>query len=67
MKVGKPVIRNAAKHDPEGAGYIVSECPLAGMHIRQGVEESEGRSAPPPQAAHPIQLIARAYGLGGAA
>mgnify|MGYP001175072154 FL=1 len=67
MKVGKPVIRNAAKHDPEGAGYIVSECPLAGMHIRQGVEEAEGRDAPPPQAAHPIQLIARAYGLGGAA
>ena len=67
MKVGKPVIRNAAKHDPEGAGYIVSECPLAGMHIRQGVEEAEGRTAPPPQAAHPIQLIARAYGLGGAA
>ncbi|MBT6203120.1 MAG: glycerol-3-phosphate dehydrogenase [Rhodospirillaceae bacterium] len=66
MKVGKPVVRNTAKHDPEGAGYVVSECPLAGIHIRQGVEEMDGRDTPPPAAAHPIQLIARAYGLPGA-
>jgi glycerol-3-phosphate dehydrogenase subunit C len=63
MKVGKPVFRQAAKNDPEGAGYIVSECPLAAMHIRQGVEETEGREAPPPVNAHPIQLMAMAYGL----
>jgi glycerol-3-phosphate dehydrogenase subunit C len=66
MRVGKPVMRNTAKHDPEGAGYVVSECPLAGFHIRQGVEEMEGREGPPPTAAHPIQLIAKAYGLDGA-
>ena len=65
MKVGRPVARNAARHDPEGAGYIVSECPLAGLHIRQGVEEMDGRAAPPPEAAHPVQLLARAYGLPG--
>ncbi|MBC6440517.1 MAG: glycerol-3-phosphate dehydrogenase [Rhodospirillales bacterium] len=65
MKVGKPVFRNAAKADPDGKGYIVSECPLAGIHIRQGVEEISGRETPPPEAAHPIQLVAKAYGLQG--
>ena len=64
-KVGRPVARAAARRDPEGVGYIASECPLAGLHIRQGVEETEGRAAPAPRAVHPIQLVARAYGLPG--
>jgi glycerol-3-phosphate dehydrogenase subunit C len=67
LKVGKPVMRNAAKNDPEGKGFIVSECPLAALHIRQGVEQAEGRETPPPTAAHPLQIIARAYGLEGVA
>ncbi|MBN33706.1 MAG: glycerol-3-phosphate dehydrogenase [Rhodospirillaceae bacterium] len=66
MKVGKPVFRHAAKHDPDGSGYVVSECPLAALHIHQGVEDTSGRETPPPAASTPIQLIARAFGLPGA-
>ena len=63
MKVGRPVMRQAAGNDPEGRGFIASECPLAALHIRQGVAETKGREAPPPAALHPVQLMARAYGL----
>ena len=60
MKVGRPVARQAAQN---GAGYIMSECPLAGVHIAQGMEKV-GTEEPKPQlVTHPIQLIARAYGI----
>ncbi len=66
-KVGKPVVRQALA---SGAPYVVSECPLAGLHIAQGMERQTDReSETPPQAGsrgaglHPIELIARAYGL----
>ena len=58
MKVGKPVMRDAAK---AGNPYIVSECPLAGAHILQGMERIDGAGAPD-RAPHPIELFARAYG-----
>jgi glycerol-3-phosphate dehydrogenase subunit C len=66
LKVGKPVARQAAKN---GKAFIASECPLAAMHIVQGVERLEGTGSgdqPPPaapQQIHPIELFARAYGL----
>ena len=41
MKVGKPVARQAAKNDK---AYLASECPLAGMHVVQGIEAIEGTS-----------------------
>ncbi len=63
MKVGKAVMRNVARHDPEGAGIVVSECPLAGLHIVQGVARLTGDAAPALQACHPIQLMARSWGL----
>ena len=65
LRVGAPVMRNAAGHDPEGDGYVASECPLAARHIRQGVERLDDRRAPPPAALHPIRLMARSYGLVG--
>jgi glycerol-3-phosphate dehydrogenase subunit C len=58
MKVGKPVARQVAKTEKK---YVASECPLAGMHILQGVEAIEGAAAP--EKAHPIELLAQAYGL----
>lgn len=59
LKVGKPVARQVA----QGAkGWMASECPLAGLHIRQGVDKL-GNGAPPQLVSHPIQLIARAYGI----
>lgn len=62
MKVGKPVMRQAAR---SGKRYLASECPLAAMHLAQGVASGEGAA---PAAAmetisHPIELMARAYGL----
>ena len=63
MKVGKPVARNAVK---ENKAHIASECPLAAIHIRQGMER-EGKDkegfALPAKAEHPVELFAKAYGL----
>jgi len=65
LKVGKPVARQAAKN---AKAFLASECPLAGMHIVQGMEALGGEAKPPAEAFHPIELMARAYGLlpGGA-
>ena len=60
LKVGKPVARKAA----ENMGAVVtSECPLAGAHILQGMERVKPDATPPARAPHPIELLARAYGL----
>ncbi|MGC6472717.1 MAG: (Fe-S)-binding protein [Parvibaculales bacterium] len=59
VKVGKPVMRKVAK---AGTKAVVSECPLAAKHIVQGVEGLDA-DAPLPEAAHPVELFARAYGL----
>jgi len=66
MKVGKPVARQALK---EAKAHVASECPLAALHIVQGMErEAAGRpeaerpaKLPPPS--HPLELLAKAYGL----
>jgi glycerol-3-phosphate dehydrogenase subunit C len=58
LKVGRPVARLAREGD-----ILTSECPLAGRHILQGIQGQEGAS-PPELLIHPIQLLARAYGLG---
>jgi glycerol-3-phosphate dehydrogenase subunit C len=61
LKVGKPVARQAAQ---SGKAFLASECPLAGAHIRQGIERLGNE--PPREMellAHPIELVARAYGV----
>ena len=62
MKVGKPVFKNMANAKPN---YISSDCPLAGHHISQGIEEfaKEALDGNTPIVAHPITLIRIAYGL----
>ena len=66
LKVGKPVARDVYKAEHR---YVSSECPLAGMHILQGMErfaaeQPEGERKPVPSASHhPIELFALAYGL----
>ena len=60
LKQGKPVARQARNC---GKGCITSECPLAGMHIVQGMESITGEGSAPNLAAHPIMLLARSYGL----
>ncbi len=63
LKVGAPVAQQAAQ---SGKAVVTSECPLAGHHITQGVELLDGGGADKPTprlVSHPIQLIAKAYGI----
>ena len=60
IKVGRPVARDAAG---KASRYVVSECPLARDHIVQGMERLQGGAPDVEPIHHPIQLIARAYGL----
>ncbi len=57
LKVGRPAARQAAK---DGKTYISSECPLAALHLQQGVAKLEDKTMP---ALHPVELMALAYGL----
>ncbi len=60
LKVGRPAARQARDG---GKGFVVSECPLAGVHLAQGMELLGGDGPRPTLAGHPIQILARAYGL----
>ena len=60
MKVGAPVARQAAK---SGKAVVTSECPLAGLHIAQGIEAQDGTGDQPRLVGHPIEIVAEAYGL----
>ena len=51
MKVGRPVFNAVLEEKPD---RVASDCPLAGIQIKQGT----GRTAK-----HPIQILAEAYGL----
>ena len=61
LKVGLPVARQAVKNEP---AFVASECPLAGVHIVQGMEKLQG-DKPLPTQAHPVELFALAYGWNG--
>ena len=61
LKVGRTAARQAGT---SGKAFIASECPLAGEHILQGVERLKADDkVEVEQAQHPIELMARAYGL----
>ncbi len=60
MKIGKPVAKQAVDG---GKHYVASECPLAADHILQGMERIDA-SKTPARSWHPIEIFARAYGLG---
>jgi glycerol-3-phosphate dehydrogenase subunit C len=60
LKVGRPVARQAAENK---SAFVVSECPLARDHVVQGMERLDGGAAPVETVQHPIELIARAYGV----
>ncbi|MDE2166043.1 MAG: glycerol-3-phosphate dehydrogenase [Alphaproteobacteria bacterium] len=60
IKVGKPVARSVAKADK---AYLASECPLAAMHIRQGMQMLGAEGKAPAETYHPIELMALAYGV----
>jgi glycerol-3-phosphate dehydrogenase subunit C len=54
VKVGRPVFRAA---DKQQRGHIVSDCPLAAVHIVAHTQ------TPAREPEHPIQIMARAFGL----
>ncbi|TVR82452.1 MAG: glycerol-3-phosphate dehydrogenase [Rhodospirillales bacterium] len=60
LKVGRPVARQALE---DANRYVVSECPLARDHIIQMMEKQAGSPPTVAPVSHPIQIMARAYGL----
>ena len=50
----------------EGTSFVASECPLASEHLVQGIERlnKEGANVPS-KAWHPIELMAKSYGIEG--
>ena len=57
MNIGKPVFKSMAKDGPD---RISSDCPMAGHHIAQGMEQL---ATPAKALQHPISLVRIAYGL----
>ena len=63
IKVGRAAARQAANSKMT---FMASECPLAGLHILQGIDALSSDQKPSfDQACHPIELLARAYGIDG--
>jgi glycerol-3-phosphate dehydrogenase subunit C len=60
MKVGKPTARQAAQ---KGNDTLCSDCPLACTHLGELVKAELPAGAAGPVLAHPIEVLARAYGL----
>ncbi|MFI4933446.1 MAG: (Fe-S)-binding protein [Caulobacterales bacterium] len=60
MKVGRPAARQVAEKANE---TLCSDCPLACKHLGQLVSMTAAEGAAPPAQAHPIEVLARAYGL----
>jgi len=63
VKVGRPVFRAARE---KARGHIVSDCPLAAQHIVENVKAlaaKDGKEAPVLEPEHPIEIMARAFGL----
>jgi glycerol-3-phosphate dehydrogenase subunit C len=58
LKVGKPVAQQALKNQNR---LVLSECPLAATHIRQGMEKLD--ETVQVNQKHPIEILAQAYGL----
>ncbi len=59
LKVGKPAARAIEKQNPD---YVVSECPLAGPHLKQVLESIDSKTMPE-RIGHPIEVMVKAYGL----
>lgn len=59
IKVGTPAARTIAKSNPD---YVVSECPLAGPHLKQVMESIDAENIPE-RIGHPIEVMAKAYRL----
>jgi glycerol-3-phosphate dehydrogenase subunit C len=62
LKIGKPVARQTAQKENR---LVLSECPLAGEHILQGISFlPENNHKITFENKHPIEIMAHSYGLG---
>jgi glycerol-3-phosphate dehydrogenase subunit C len=59
IKVGKPVARKVIQFENE---YVVSECPLAGTHIQQGVNKIDN-SKKIKVLSHPLEVLAKSMSI----
>jgi glycerol-3-phosphate dehydrogenase subunit C len=59
-KVGRPAARQVAG---KGNDTLCSDCPLACKHLVQLIGDDTKAEAPAPAEAHPIEVMARAYGV----
>jgi glycerol-3-phosphate dehydrogenase subunit C len=57
IKIGKTTARTVKRKNNK---YMASDCPLAGKHIKQLVEDTDFYNN---EALHPIELIAKSYKL----
>lgn len=57
LKIGRPVFRQMSEHPGGEVDVIASDCALAGHHIEEGIGPSAAGKV-----AHPLTLLARAYG-----
>ena len=60
VKVGRPAARLIAQ---KANDTLCSDCPLACKHLGQLVTADMSPGAAPPRQAHPIEILAEAYGL----
>ncbi len=61
LSVGRPDTRHGLTVRymwPGGAGFVMSEYPLAGVHIAQGIEKQNAGGPKPELVSHPVQLLA---------
>ncbi len=70
LKVGRNPARQAATaaktamEQKNAKTYLSSECPLAGEHLVQGIDRLQMEGKPQiDSSCHPIELLAKAYGL----
>ncbi len=54
MKIARPVVNKIKKNEPN---YFSSDCPLAGHHLANGIDQN--KTSP----THPITLLRMAYGI----
>lgn len=60
LKVGKPVVNQAIQFQNN---VVLSECPLAATHIRQGIENHDNTMGQIVETTHPLMVFARACGI----
>ena len=59
IKVGKPVARKAVQLENK---FIISECPLAGTHIKQGMDKID-TSNNSEVLSHPLEILAKSMNI----